>query len=344
MSLIQKLTSLNRGLLYGAAGVTVLLAARALYKEATKYSVKDKVVLITGGSRGLGLVLARMLAAKGARLAICGRSAEALEKAKEELEATGAEVIAVTADVTRTTDVNRLINKVIRHYGAIDILINNAGIIQVAPYEATEVKDYKEAMQTNFWGPLYTIFGVLPHMRNQGGGRIVNVTSIGGKIAVPHLLPYTASKFALVGLSEGLHASLKESNILVTTVVPTLMRTGSTRNITVKGDHAKEYAWFKVSSSSALLSVKAETAASSIIKAIEYGRSEATIGLTTKLATFIQGLAPGFVSEAMAMVERLLPQPGENYSEVKTGYESESALSAALGKRSTTAALKNNEI
>ena len=88
------------------------------------------------------------------------------------------------------------------------MLVNNAGIIQVGPLEHMTIDDFEEAMATHFWGPLFTILAALPHMRGRGGRRIVNISSIGGKIAVPHLLPYTASKFALTGLSEGLRAEL----------------------------------------------------------------------------------------------------------------------------------------
>lgn len=98
-------------------------------------------------------------------------------------------------------------------------------------------------------------------MRRQRGGRIVNVSSVGGKIGVPHLLPYTASKFALTGLSEGLRVELKRERILVTTVCPGLMRTGSPRNALFRGKHKREYAWFAIADSLPLLSISAESAA-----------------------------------------------------------------------------------
>jgi len=205
------------------------------------------------------------------------------------------------------------------------------------------VEDYEQAMRTNFWASLYTMLSSIPYFKAQQGGRIVNITSIGGKVAVPHLLPYSASKFALVGLSEGLHTELKKHNILVTTVVPGLMRTGSTGHITVKGNHKAEYAWFKTSASSALLSVKPETAADRIIEALEYGRPEVTISLTARLATILQGIAPGFVSALLDVAERLMPDAVPGGDVAKTGAESESRLSRILGKRSDVEALQNNQ-
>jgi short-subunit dehydrogenase len=307
--------------------------------------LRGKVVLVTGGSRGLGLVLARQLAAKGARLAICARTPEQLGQAHIELEGMGAEVMSMTVDVTDQRQVQAMIIDILEHYGKLDVLINNAGIIQVGPQENMGINEYEQAMRANFWSALYTMLAVIPYFKEQGGGRIVNVTSIGGKIAVPHLLPYTASKFALVGLSEGMNAELKKDNILVTTVVPNLMRTGSPRNVMVKGEHEAEYAWFKLADSSAILSQSAETAAAEIIRAIEQGESEAVLSATAKVATILQGFAPGWMNLLMGLANKLLLPSSTAGDETKKGYESESKLSTgALGSKSDREAVKNNEI
>lgn len=329
---------------WAAIGAGAFLIANTIYKTLNRFDLKGKVVLITGGSRGLGLVLARQLAAKGARLAICARTPEQLGQAHIELESTGAEVISMTVDVTDQRQVQAMIIDILEHYGRLDVLINNAGMTQVGPQENMGVNEYEEAMKANFWSALYTMLAVIPYFKEQGSGRIVNITSIGGKIAVPHLLPYTASKFALVGLSEGMHAELKKDNILVTTVVPNLMRTGSPRNITVKGDHEAEYAWFKITDSSPLLSQSAETAAAEIIEAIEQGTSEAILSATAKAATILQGFAPGWMNILMTLANKLLPEAIAGATS-KKGYESESEISmGALGKPSDVAAMKNNEM
>jgi short-subunit dehydrogenase len=330
---------------WAAAGVGVMLIANAVYKEISKFKLAGKVVLITGGSRGLGLVLARQLASHGAKLALCARSADKLEIARQQLEKTGADVMAIPADITDQYQVKSMINDVVRKYGRIDVLINNAGIIQVGPQETMTIEDYEKAMQTNFWATLYAIHAALPYFRRQGGGRIVNITSIGGKIAVPHLLPYSASKFAAVGLSEGLHAELKKENIQVTTIVPGLMRTGSPRNITVKGNHEAEYAWFKVAGSLPLLSQEAEAAAQKIITAIEYGESEAILSLSGKVASVVKGIAPGWVNIALGVANALLPAPVTGTNASKKGYEAESSSSrGAIASLSDKAAVRNNEM
>ncbi|HYG19029.1 MAG TPA: SDR family NAD(P)-dependent oxidoreductase, partial [Ohtaekwangia sp.] len=169
-------------------------------------------------------------------------------------------------------------------------------------------------------------------------------TSIGGKVAVPHLLPYTASKFALVGLSEGMHAALHKHGIHVTTVVPNLMRTGSPRNAIVKGQHQSEYAWFKLADAAPVLSQDAEKAARRIIRAVEYGEPEAMLTPSVSLASFAAGAAPNFIAAIMKLVEALLPDKPPGPGRSQKGFESESAVSlGTVGALSDSAAARNNE-
>lgn len=341
----KKKISREELLTYVAAGAGLVVAAGSIYREFSKFRLSGKVVLITGGSRGLGLELTRQLAAKGARIAICARSEEELSNAKTELHSKGSDVLTITTDITKREQVKSMVEEVISQYGRIDVLINNAGIIQVGPAETMEISDYEDAMNTNFWGPLYGIHSVLPYFLQQKSGRIVNITSIGGKIALPHLLPYTASKFALMGLSEGMHAELKNKNIHVTTVVPNLMRTGSPRNVTVKGDHEKEYAWFKYSDSHPLSSQDVEVSADRIIEALEYGEPEAILTLSGKVATAMKGFAPSWVNTIMALTNQFLPVNKAGGKESKTGAESESELSRGkIPSLTDKAAYRNNEM
>lgn len=315
--------SIQRTLGWAATGAGVFLVAHAVIKELTRFNLSGKVVLITGGSRGLGLVLARHLADKGARLAICARSADDLELARQALASRGAEVIALTVDVTKNEEVKALMRDVINHYGRLDVLINNAGIVQIGPQEHMGIEEYELAMRTNFWAQLYAIQSVIPYFIDNHQGRIVNITSLGGKIAVPHLLPYTVSKFAAVGLSEGMHAELKKHNIHVTTVVPNLMRTGSAANADVKGDHYKEYTVFKKAGSSLLFTQDADAAAAAIIKAIEYKESEVVLSLSGKVAAFIKGFAPGWVSILMTVANKFLPGAVTGNNITRKGWEVE---------------------
>ena len=330
--------------LWTALGAGAFLLAKNIYQEITKYDLRGKVVLITGGSRGLGLAMARELASKGAKLAICAKNDRQLENAKIELEEMGAEVLTIQADVSDQTEVENMVQQVINHFGQLDVLINNAGIIQVGPENVMNVDDYKSAMDTNLWAALYTIKAAVPNFLKQGEGRIVNICSIGGKIAVPHLLPYSVSKFAMVGLSEGMSAELKKDNIHVTTVIPNLMMTGSPRNITVKGDHEAEYAWFKLADSSPLLSQKANKAAKQIIKALEHGDNELVLTQMAKVMVAVQGLMPEAVTSTMQVANRFLPKSADSET-IKKGYESESdASNGRVAMNSDKAALEYNEL
>jgi NAD(P)-dependent dehydrogenase (short-subunit alcohol dehydrogenase family) len=332
-------------LLWAAAGAGALLAARAVVRKVNDYDLRGKTVLITGGSRGLGLVMARELAREGAQIAICARDVEELERARMDLVRRGARVQAVSCDITDRAQVEEMVREVREHFGRIDVLVNNAGVIEVGPVEVMTLEDYEEAMKTHFWGPLYTTFSVLPEMRERGEGRIVNISSIGGKISVPHLLPYSASKFALVGFSEGLRAELKKDGIVVTTVCPGLMRTGSPRNATFKGQHRAEYAWFSISDSLPVSSMSAERAARQIITATRRGTAEIVLSIQAKAAVLFHGIFPGLTADLLGQINKLLPEAGGIWTARAQGKDSTSEAAPSWWTTlSDQAAVRNNEI
>ena len=309
------------------------------------YDLKDKTVLITGGSRGLGLVMAREFAREGSRLVLCARDEQELQQAKADVEEFGVDVMTVACDVTNRDAVNKMIADVNDQFGTIDVLVNNAGVIQVGPLEVMTMEDFERAMQSHFWGPLNTIMAVLPSMRQKKSGRIVNISSIGGKVSVPHLVPYSASKFALVGLSKGLRAELLKDGISVTTVCPGLMRTGSPRNADFKGKHRYEYAWFSISDSIPLLTVSAEYAARQVVRACKRGQAELIISVPAKLAATFDALFPEMMSQMLGLANQLLPAPGGVGTQNVKGRQSASAWSPSwLTTLSEEAALRNNEV
>jgi NAD(P)-dependent dehydrogenase (short-subunit alcohol dehydrogenase family) len=267
-----------------------------------------------------------------------------LERAEAELRALGAEVLAVRCDVGDYAQVKEMVRDVQRHFGSIDVLINNAGTISVGPMETMTLADYHSAMDVHFWGPLHTILAVLPEMRNRGSGRIANIASIGGKVAIPHLVPYCASKFALVGLSRGLRAELKKDGIVVTTICPGLMRTGSPRNATFKGQHRAEYAWFSISDSLPVASMNAERAAGQVLEACKRGDAEVILTLPAKLAAHLDASFPELSATILALTNRLLPGPGGIGTAGVSGSESESAAAPSLlTTLGDAAARRNNE-
>ncbi len=320
---------------------------RMKWRTRGSYDFRGRCVVLTGGSRGLGLEIARILAAEGASVALLSRDPEELATAKTELERTrGAKVTVLSCDVSEPGEVRAAIELVLGAYGHVDVLFNNAGIIQVGPAEAMEERDYERAMATHFWGPLRGIEAVLPSMKARHEGRIVNIASFGGMVALPHLAPYSASKFALVGLSDALRAELDPSGIRVTTVCPGVMRTGSHLNVSVKGDHRREFTWFALGAGSPLVSMSADRAARKIVEACRRGDASLRIGLTARAMIVANALMPSTVGAAMKVANRLLPANGSPRGhEERTGWDSRSRLAPSLLTRlADRAATRNNEL
>jgi NAD(P)-dependent dehydrogenase (short-subunit alcohol dehydrogenase family) len=329
-----------------AVGFGAAVAAARLARSRHAISFDGRVVIVTGGSRGLGLVMARMFADEGARVVLLARDLNELERAREDLEPRRGEVIAIRCDVRRRADVRAAIDQVMDRWHAIDVLVNNAGVIQVGPFDHMDHEDFENAMATHFWGPLNLMLEVVPIMQHRMFGRIVNIASIGGKIAVPHLTPYSASKFALVGLSDGVRTELQRYGIRVTTVAPGLMRTGSPMNATFKGRHESEYAWFKVSSSIPGLTMSAERAARKILDAARHGDPDLTLTPQARLAAAANAVVPGLVARAMMLVDAVLPAPtSANGNRLQRGRDSESRWTPRIVTALTDkAAVANNEL
>lgn len=344
----MRMTERQKQMTVIGASAAAFLAARA-WQRRKSFDFASRSVVITGGSRGLGLVMARQLVLEGARLTLVARDEAELARAVEDIRSHQpfAEVLPVAGDVRRSADAERAIARTVDAYGRVDVLINNAGTIQVGPVDHMHPSDYEDAMLTHFWGPLHMILSALPHMRRHGAGRIVNVSSIGGRIAVPHLVPYSASKFALVGLSDGLRYELAQHNITVTTVCPGLMRTGSPVNAMFKGHRPQEYAWFAIADSLPLSSIGAERAARQIVEACRRGDAELVITVQAKLAILARTLAPGLFGEVMAFMNRLLPGPAAHGDRAEPGRANESAWAgppSLLTAPTYRAAHANNEL
>ena len=344
----------KRTLFLGAAGTLAagtlasagaVIAAGALVRRLRMAEMSGKVVLITGSSRGLGYAIAREFVSLGSRVVICARDQQELDRAAAELRRQGGLVLAVACDVTDADQVGEMIHRVTADFGPVDVLVNNAGVISVGPIETQTREDFQEAMDVMFWGQVNTILAVLPEMQRRRSGWIANVSSIGGKVSVPHLVPYSCAKFASTGLSEGLTAELAKDGIHVTTVIPGLMRTGSHVNAFFKGDHKAEYTWFSLSATSPLTSISARRAARSVVRGIRRGQAELILSVPAKLAVAVHGLLPGTTARAMGMANRVLPGTGADDKTRLRGRESESAISRSrlteLGKRASREYLQN---
>src|SRR5947208_9362395 len=332
-----------RGLLLAVAFLLVVWVIARLIRTA-RYPLREKVVLITGGSRGLGLVIARQICARGGNVALIARDPDELARAKADLSTRGGNVLTIQCDLLDAEQIHAAVREVIDRFGKIDILINNAGIIEVGPMEHLTPEDFERAMRLHFWAPFELILQIVPEMRIWGGGRIVNISSIGGKVAVPHLAPYSASKFALTGFSDALRAELARDKIYVTTVAPGMMRIGSHVNANFKGKHDAEFAWFATSNGMPLISINANRAARKILAACRRGQPSLTPTFAARGAILGNALFPNFTGYAMKVVNRLLPgAANDEGKESRAGSETRRLVPGWLTRLADRATARNNE-
>jgi NAD(P)-dependent dehydrogenase (short-subunit alcohol dehydrogenase family) len=328
--------------------VLILLAVWAIVRliRTRRFPLRDKVVLITGGSRGLGLVLARQICAGGGKVALIARDPEELGRAKADLARRGGapNAFGVQCDLLDTGQIQSAVRQIIDRFGKIDILINSAGIIEVGPLEHMTREDFERAMRLHFWAPFELISQIVPEMRTWGGGRIVNISSIGGKVAIPHLAPYSASKFALTGFSDALRAELARDNIQVTTVAPGMMRTGSHVNAKFKGKHDAEFAWFAASAGAPLISMNADRAARKILASCRRGQPSLTLTFAARTAILGNALFPNVTGYWMKIVNRFLPGAGDDEgNELRAGSQLRRLTPQWLTRLADRATRRNNE-
>jgi short-subunit dehydrogenase len=286
-----------------------------------RFTYRDKIALITGGSRGLGLEIARQICARGGKVALIARDTEELAHAKTDLDRFATEVLTIQCDLLETAQIQSAVQQTLQRFGKIDILINNAGIIEIGPVEHMQLKDFDRTMRLHFWAPFILYLLIAPRMR-ANGGRIVNISSIGGRIAVPHMAAYSASKFALTGFSDAIRAELARDNIFVTTVTPGLMRTGSQIHARFKGDHSAEYKWFDWSRKIPFASISVERAARKILSASRRGKPVLVMPWSACFIIAANALFPNLTARVMKIVNRSMPpRVSKSGDEARSGAE-----------------------
>ncbi|WP_017616498.1 SDR family NAD(P)-dependent oxidoreductase [Nocardiopsis salina] len=305
---------------WAGAGALLGVGASALAERRRSGRLHGCVTLVTGGTRGFGLQLAREFGAGGASVVVCGRDPDKLDRAVTELAGRGVDAHGVVCDVTDREQVRALVGETVEHFGRLDVVVNNAGVMRVGPAEAMEDDYFTEAMDIMYWGPFNVAREALPHLRGTEGS-LVNITSIGAYLTVPHLLPYSTAKHAWAALSEGLAAETGRSGVRVTTVVPGMMRTGSHRGVLFVGDPEREYTWFALLAGLPLLSTNADRAARRVASATARRQGFVVLNPTTRAAMAMHGLAPGLTQQAMRVVGRVLPSVPDHVS-ARTGNES----------------------
>ena len=269
------------------------------------------VALVLGASRGLGLLVCGELLRRGFVVHGSARDADELERAGGILAdaAPGSRFVAHVGDVRDAESVSSLVDDVVAADGRVDAAFHVAGVIQVGHVDAVTLGHYRDAVDTMLWGPVHLSLAVLPVMRDAVHGRIGIVSSVGGLVAVPRLVPYSVAKFGAVGLAEGLHAELSGTGVTVTAVTPGLMRTGGHTHARFVDDAGRDYAWFAPLASLPGLSISAERAAGRIVSGVLAGRPTVELTPLTVIGRRVHGLAPATTVRAMGLASRLLPGP-----------------------------------
>ncbi len=296
-----------------AVAAGALAAAQIALRAWRRFPVRGKVVLVTGSSRGFGLALAERFARAGARVVLTARDEMELGRARNLLldrSATDKEhLLTRPCDLRENEQVLRLMCSIEEHWGGVDVLVNNAGVISVGPVESQPLAAFEDAIRSNYFNMVHCTLAVLPAMLQRREGAIVNIASIGGKVAVPHLLPYSASKFAVVGFSQGLHAEVRAKGVRVTTVTPGLLRTGSPRNAKVVGNREEEFRWFNLGDSLPGVSRNAYAAAGRVLRATETAETELSITPQAALAARLAQVLPALTASVLSLVNKTLPAP-----------------------------------
>jgi NAD(P)-dependent dehydrogenase (short-subunit alcohol dehydrogenase family) len=286
-------------MLFGAAWLARTSVRRSRYMD-----LAGCIVWITGAPHGLGPTLARLLVREGARVAISGHDQSALETTRALVAREGGDVTIVRCDLGDQTGVEHAAGVIQETLGEVDVLINNAGVVDAGHTLAASIGDYERAMRAHFWGPLYAMHAVLPGMRERRTGRIVNVVSIGELRSVPHLLPHSTSRSALIALSEGWRPELARAGIYITTVSPGIPGTGEGGDAH-RGKAPRGTVWFR---STRAPSMGADRAAGQIVRACQAGRPHLVLSLPEKARNLLHRLAPGATAELTSLVDRGRPR------------------------------------
>jgi len=254
-------------------------------------------VLITGASQGIGKATALLFASKGYDLVLAARQPDRLAAVGQEVQNLGRQALTVPTDVKDPQQVKTLVDKALEHYGVIDVLINNAGIYISGSLENFSLDDWHQAIDLNLWGYIHTINALLPHMIERGTGTIVNLSSIGGKVPVPYLVPYNVSKFAVTGLTEAMHSELKPKGIHVCGIYPNLIKTSFMERAIFRGKDEQD-AQARRKQLDQVLSTpvieKPEDVAKAIWEGVKHQRSEVIVG-SANVSKAAYNLFPGIM-------------------------------------------------
>jgi NADP-dependent 3-hydroxy acid dehydrogenase YdfG len=250
---------------------------------------RDQVAIVTGASAGIGRATALALAKQGARVALAARRGDALLALEEDIQQQAGDAIVVPTDVTQRAQVDAMVQEVLTQWGRVDILVSNAGEYIRSPILTLDPADLQRSFDVNFFGGVYCIKAVLPHMLAQKSGHIVAVTSMDGKVGLPPDAPYVSAKFALTGFCEVLRQEVSESGISVTNVLPGRVDTEMIEHL--------RFAWISPK-------ISPETVAQGILNGIRKRKPIVILPPQARLLYYINVIAPK-LSDRLSRLFRL---------------------------------------
>lgn len=247
---------------------------------------ENKVVVITGASSGIGEAAAEQFAKKGANLVLVARRKEKLEQVEKNLSKYSVKILICVCDVSDKDQVKQMADKTIETFSKIDILVNNAGFVIYGNVKELSIEDIESQMKTNYFGTIYCTKSFLPHFLKQNFGHIVNVASVGASFGVPGIASYCATKYAMLGFSEGLHHELHDTGVGVTVVSPIMVRTSLF-------DHPSFKNFTKHATG---ISLSSETVANAIIKASNSSRLEIVVPSFVRIGIWFKQTFPFLIN------------------------------------------------
>jgi short-subunit dehydrogenase len=253
--------------------------------------VRGKRVILTGASSGIGNALARQLAAAGAKLALAARSADKLAALEADLRGTGADVVAVPSDITRPDDREHVVSTAVARWGGLDMLVNNAGVASWGHFQTSTEEINRVTMEVNFFGPVELTRLAVPYLTEGDRPAVVNVTSMCGRRGMPAWPEYSASKFALVGMSEALRGELARFGIDVVTIVPGLTNSDLNRHL-LRNEGRADIRYDK--------GMSPEYVAGRIVKAIRNDSREVVLGREARLMLLANRFFPRLLNRLIA--------------------------------------------
>jgi hypothetical protein len=255
---------------------------------------KNKVVVITGASSGIGEAAAEKFAKKGANIVLVARRKDKLEQVKKKLSKYPIEILVQVCDVSDKQQVKQMSETVIDTFSQIDVLVNNAGFVIYGKVEELSIEDIESQMQTNYFGMINCTKYFLPYFLKQNSGHMVNVASVGGSFGVPGIASYCATKFAMLGFSEGLQHELHGTNVGVTVVSPIMVRTALF-------DHPSFKNFTKHATG---ISLSSETVANAIIKAANSSRLEIVVPSVVRIGIWLKHTFPFLINPLLGSAFR----------------------------------------